>query len=134
MTTINDIAGMGGEKADALRRMGIDTMEELLEVGGTSQGRQEIAEKTGLDSDEILDWVNRADLSRIRGVRTEYADLLEASGVDTVKELARRNPQNLFETLQAVNEEHELVRRMPTREQVNDWVDQAKALSPKVTY
>lgn len=134
MTTINDIAGVEGEKADALRRMGIETMEKLLEVGGTSKGRQEIAAKTGFDADEILDWVNRADLSRIRGVRREYADLLEVSGVDTVRELAQRNPQNLFETLQAVNEEHELVQRMPTREQVNEWVEQAKVLPPKVTY
>jgi predicted RecB family nuclease len=134
MTTINDIAGVEGEKADALRQMGIETMEKLLETGGTPKGRQEIAAKTGLDADEILDWVNRADLSRIRGVRREYADLLEVSGVDTVRELAQRNPQNLFESLQAVNEEQELVQRMPTREQVNDWVDQAKALSPKVTY
>ncbi len=134
MTTINDIAGVEGEKADALRRMGIETMEKLLEVGGTSKGRQEIAAKTGFDADEILDWVNRADLSRIRGVRREYADLLEVSGVDTVRELAQRNPQNLFETLQAVNEEHELVQRMPTREQVNEWVEQAKVLPSKVTY
>jgi predicted flap endonuclease-1-like 5' DNA nuclease len=103
-------------------------------VGTTPKGRQQLEEKTGIGHKLILEWVNLADLMRVKGVGAEYADLLEEAGVDTVKELCHRNPDNLHAALLKVNEQKRLVRQVPGRNQVTDWVAQAKALPPKVTY
>lgn len=134
MAKIEAIEGIGPAYAEKLRAAGISTTEALLRAGATPQGRAELAEKTGIRPDLILAWVNRADLMRVKGVGEEYSDLLEAAGVDTVVELARRNPDNLYEKLVQVNGEKHLVRRLPTREMVAAWIEHAKTLERVVTY
>ncbi len=134
MTKLTQIEGIGEVYAQKLQAVGIETVEALLEKGSTPKGRQELEEQAGIGGQLILKWVNRADLFRIKGIGEEYADLLEAAGVDTVPDLARRNPENLYQALQAVNEERKLVRRLPTLEQVNGWIAQAKELPRIVTY
>lgn len=134
MAKLETIEGIGSVYADQLREAGISSVEALLETGATPEGRQEIHETTGIGDELILDWVNRADLMRVRGVGEEYSDLLERAGVDTVVELAQRNAQNLYQKMAEVNEEEELVRRLPTPVMVEDWVKQAKALPRGVSY
>ncbi|HII86115.1 TPA: DUF4332 domain-containing protein, partial [Candidatus Bathyarchaeota archaeon] len=112
----------------------IRTTDELLGVGGTKQGRKELSEKTGISETVLLEWVNMADLFRIKGIGEEYSDLLKEAGVSTVIELARRNPENLQETLVGVNEAKNLVRRTPTLNQTKDWIEQAKRLPRKVEH
>jgi predicted flap endonuclease-1-like 5' DNA nuclease len=134
MAKIITVEGIGDVYAQKLMGAGIDTTEALLEKGATPQGRKELAEKTGIGAKSILEWVNRVDLLRIKGVGEEYSDLLEAVGVDTVPELAQRNAENLHAKMREVNEEKELVRRLPTLSQVGDWIEQAKALPRVITY
>jgi predicted flap endonuclease-1-like 5' DNA nuclease len=134
VTKLVDIEGIGEKYAQALKGAGIDTAEELLREGGTPAGREAIGEKTGLSGKLILEWVNHADLMRIKGVGSEYADLLEAAGVDTVPELGQRNAANLAEKLAEINEAKSLVRRVPTAAEVEGWVDEAKTLPRAVEY
>lgn len=134
MTRLSDIEGIGKVYAEKLEAAGISTTEELLKAGSTPNGRKTLADETGISGKLILKWVNRADLFRINGIGEEYADLLEVAGVDTVPELAQRNPANLHHTLIEVNEEKELVRRVPGENQVKEWVDQAKELPRVITY
>lgn len=133
-TPIIDIEGIGEVYAKKLNDVGIFTTTHLLEEGGTKVGREELAEKTGISEKLILEWVNLSDLMRIKGVGEEYSDLIEEAGVDTVVELARRNPDNLFAKIIEINEEQQLVRRTPTLDNVKDWVEQAKQLPRKVEY
>ena len=134
MPGIVDIEGIGEVFAKKLKSVGVSTTEALLEVGGTAKGRTELASKTGISEAKILEWVNRADLYRIKGVGSEYSDLLEAAGVDTVVELAKRVPANLLAKMEEVNKAKKLVRKMPVESQVKDWIEQAKALPRKVSY
>jgi predicted flap endonuclease-1-like 5' DNA nuclease len=134
MAKIIDIEGIGEAFAAKLEGAGVATVEALLEKGGSPSGRKNLAEATGLSTDRILEWVNRADLMRIKGVGSEYSDLLEAAGVDTVKELATRRPDNLHAKLLEVNEAKKLVRRTPTLDDVASWIAEAKTLPPKVSY
>src|SRR5512135_3361970 len=128
---IIDIQGIGPALADKLSRVGIRSTEALLKEGATPDGRKKISESTGINHDSILKWVNHADLYRIKGIGSEYSELLEEAGVDTVVELAHRNAENLFATMQAKNEEKKLVRRLPTQKQVEAWIAEAKQL-PKM--
>lgn len=134
MTSLIKIEGIGEVYAAKLKEAGIGTIEALLAKGATPAGRQELEEKTGISGKLILEWVNHADLFRIKGVGEEYADLLEAAGVDTVPELAQRNAENLAQKLAEVNAEKKLVRRLPTPGQVADWVAQAKELPRVINY
>lgn len=134
MANIEQISGIGPVYAEKMRAAGIRTTEALLRAGATPQGRQELAEKIGVSADTILKWVNRADLMRITGIGEQYSDLLEVAGVDTVLELARRNPDNLHEKLVEVNAEKRLVRRLPTRDMVANWIEQAKGLERAISY
>jgi predicted flap endonuclease-1-like 5' DNA nuclease len=134
MTRLIKIEGIGETYAQRLEQAGFSTIEELLEQGASPKGRQELVDKTGISATLILKWVNRADLVRVKGIGEEYADLLEAAGVDTVPELAQRNPQNLYPKLAEVNAAKKLVRRVPALSQVEDWVAQAKDLPRRVTY
>lgn len=134
MTKIEEIEGIGPVYGGRLSDAGIPTVEALLEQGGTPRGRKTIAEATGIDATHILDWVNRADLMRVNGVGSEYADLLENSGVDSVKELSHRRPDNLHAKMLEVNEEKHLVRRTPALSEVERWVAEAKTLPGAVTY
>ena len=128
------VEGIGEVYSGKLREAGVDTPQVLLERGATPQGRKELAETTGISATLILEWVNHVDLFRIKGVGSEYADLLEEAGVDTVVELAQRNPANLFEKLSEVNTEKSLVRKLPTAAEVEDWVSQAKDLPRMISY
>jgi predicted flap endonuclease-1-like 5' DNA nuclease len=134
MAKLIDIEGIGPKYAETLKKAGISSQNSLLEKGSTPSGRKKIAQDAGLNEKMVLEWVNRADLSRVKGIGEEYADLLEAAGVDTVPELARRNAENLFSAIQAVNGEKKLVRQLPTNTQVEGWISQAKALPRKVEY
>ncbi len=131
MTRLSEIEGIGDAYAAKLEDSGISSIENLLKVCCEKKGRKEIGEKAGISEKLILNWVNRADLARINGVSTQYADLLEYAGVDTVPELAQRKPENLHEKMAEVNKAQQLVRQVPGLSQVQDWVTQAKQL-PRV--
>lgn len=128
------IEGIGDMNAEMMKNAGVKTTESLLKRGSTPQGREALAEETRIPGGLILEWVNRADLFRIKGVGEEYSDLLEQAGVDTVPELAQRNAKNLHGQLQEVNVEKRVVRRLPSASQVEDWIEQAKQLPRVITY
>ncbi|MEM6708796.1 MAG: DUF4332 domain-containing protein [Pseudomonadota bacterium] len=134
MTSLTTIEGIGPVYEEKLKGAGIDSCEELLEKGATAKGRAEIVEASGIDKGRILKFVNHADLCRVKGVGGEYSELLEASGVDTVPELAQRNADNLAKKMEEVNEEKKLVRSLPSAKQVADWVAQAKELPRVITH
>jgi len=134
MASIIDIEGIGEVYTRKLQDAGIRTTGALLKQGASPRGRQELAARTGVSGTLILEWVNHADLYRIKGVAEEYSDLLEEAGVDTVVELAQRNPDNLYKKIAEVNAAKDLVRRLPSRDQVADWVRQAKFLPRVMTY
>jgi predicted flap endonuclease-1-like 5' DNA nuclease len=131
---IKDIEGIGPAYAKKLEKAGIHTTDALLKAGATAKGRKELAAETGISETLILEWVNLADLYRIRGIGSEYADLLEEAGVDTVAELAKRVAANLYEKMVEVNQAKNLVNRLPGLSQVADWIEQAKKLPKVVTY
>ncbi|HUT40512.1 MAG TPA: DUF4332 domain-containing protein [Gammaproteobacteria bacterium] len=131
---IHTIEGIGARYAGLLGTAGIVTTDHLLQAGATGKGRAELALKTGISSKLILKWVNMCDLFRVRGVATQYAELLEAAGVDTVKELRNRNSENLAQALSAVNIEKRLVRQVPNSKRVGGWIEHAKTLQPMVSY
>ena len=128
------VEGIGPVYAGKLKEIGIVTPLDLLKGGAFPKGRAEIAEKSGISGKLILEWVNHCDLYRIKGIGSEWADLLEEAGVDTVVELSMRNPKNLFDKMNLVNEEKKLVRKTPAQAQVEDWVGQAKQLPRVVNY
>ena len=134
MASLIKIEGIGEKYATKLKMIGISTTGRLLDRGRTPQGRKEIAEKSGISKTLILEWVNLADLFRIKGVGEEYSDLLEEAGVDTVVELAQRNPTNLYTSVVEVNKKKKLVRKLPTEDQIKAWVKQAKKLPRIVEY
>jgi predicted flap endonuclease-1-like 5' DNA nuclease len=134
MPSIIDVEGIGPAYKKKLKGIGISTTDGLLEAGATPKGRKELAEKTGIGDALILEWVNLADLYRIKGVGSEYSDLLEEAGVDTVVELSKRVAKHLFEKMVETNAKKKLVRKLPTEAQIADWVDQAKKLPRKVFY
>lgn len=134
MAKLEIIEGIGGFYANKLRAAGIGSVEALLEKGRTPEGRREIEEASGIGHALVLEWVNLADLMRIKGIGEEYSDLLEEAGVDTVKELRNRVPGNLHQKMLEVNKAKRLVRRPPALSQVERWVRQARSLPPKVTY
>ncbi len=134
MTAIIKIEGIGPVHAEALAKVGVKSVEKLLELGATPAGRKALAEKTDINPKTLLEWVNHADLYRIKGVAEEYSDLLEEAGVDTVVELAKRVPENLVEKISTINLEKKLVRQLPTLKMVADWVAQAKKLPRMIEY
>ncbi|OJX47095.1 MAG: ferredoxin [Chloroflexi bacterium 44-23] len=134
MAPLIKIEGIGPKFAEKLAKVGLKSTEGLLKAGSTPQGRKKIAEDTGISATLILEWVNLTDLFRIKGVGEEYSDLLEEAGVDTVVELATRNPQNLIVKIQEVNASKKLVRKLPVLSQVEDWVQQAKKLPRVIQY
>ncbi len=132
MPSIDAIEGIEHRLATKLRKGRVRTTEALLKQGATRKGRAELAAATGINEQLILSWVNRADLFRVKGVGEEYSGLLESAGVDTVKELRRRNPANLLSAMVEINTAKRLVRRLPTESMVARWVDHAKTLDPVV--
>lgn len=134
MAKLADVEGIGPAYAKKLKKAGVRSSNSLLEMGATPRGRKELAERAGFSASTILEWVNHVDLFRIKGVGEEYADLLEAAGVDTVVELAQRNAANLHERLTAANSKKRLVRQLPAEKQVADWIRQAKKLPRRISY
>jgi len=134
MAKIVDVEGVGTKYADKLIKAGIATTDALLKAGATPKVRKALAEKTGIGDALILKWVNHVDLYRIKGVGSEYSELLEAAGVDTIPELAQRKAGNLTQKIVAVNQEKKLVRKLPVESQVADWIEQAKKLPRVITY
>jgi predicted flap endonuclease-1-like 5' DNA nuclease len=134
MAKIIDVEGIGTKYADKLIKVGVSTTEALLKAGATPKGRMELAEKTGIGDALILKWVNHVDLYRIKGVGSEYSELLEAAGVDTIPELAQRKAANLAQKIVAVNLEKKLVRKLPVESQIANWIEQAKKLPRAITY
>lgn len=134
MTKLQTIEGIGDTYAEKLEQAGIASLEALLEQCKTPKGRADLAERSGINDKLVLKWANRADLFRVKGIGEEYGDLLEIAGVDTVPELAQRNAENLYNKMAEVNAERNLVRRLPSQNQVADWVEQAKQLPRMLTY
>lgn len=134
MTNLTTIEGIGEVYSGQLTEAGISTTEDMLEKAATLAGRQAIEEETGISGKLILRWANMADLFRINGVSEEYADLLEACGVDTVPELAQRNPENLYQALVQTNEEKQLTHGTFGESQVASWISEAKELPRVLTY
>ena len=128
------IEGVGPAYAAKLIAAGIRTTDGLLRQGATPAGRKSISESTGIEPARILEWVNRADLMRVRGVGEQYSDLLESAGVDSVRELARRRPDTLHARMLELNASRKLVRRPPTLNAVEGWVSAARSLPTAVTH
>jgi predicted flap endonuclease-1-like 5' DNA nuclease len=131
---ISEIVGIGPDGADRLRSVGIRTASKLLEAAKSPKERKLLAEKTGIDGKRILSWANLVDRMRIKGVGEDYARLLQAAGVDTVKELKYRNPAKLARAMAEANAKRKLVRVLPSDGAVERWIDQAKRLQLKITY
>ena len=134
MPSIDAIEGVGPKYATKLRKARIRTTEGLLKKGATRTGRKNIAAATGFTVEQVLGWVNRADLMRVKGIGEEYSDLLEAAGVDTVKELKNRKPGSLHAKMVAINEKKRLVRRLPTEQMVAKWIAHAMRLPAVVKH
>lgn len=134
MPKLSEIEGIGPKYAKVLADVGVRGTGGLLTRAGSASGRQELAKASGLTTKQILAWVNRADLMRVKGVGEEYSDLLEVAGVDTVKELATRRADNLHAKMLEVNTKKKLVRRPPSQSMVEAWVANAKTLKPAVTH
>lgn len=140
MASIEAIEGIGPANGKKLRAAGIKTCERLLTLCCDKKGRKAVSDSTGIGHGVLLEWANRADLMRIKGVGSEYSDLLEASGVDTVKELRRRKAENLTTKMVEVNAAHvkktkkSIVRRTPALSEVSRWIEHAATLDPVITH
>lgn len=134
MAKLTTIEGVGEKLAEKLKKAGVGSVEKLLEAGATRAGRKKLAAAAGIDDKRILRFVNHADLMRIKGIGGEYSELLEASGVDTVADLARRKAENLHAKMTEVNAKKKLVRSLPTADKVAGWVAEAGSLERVVKY
>lgn len=128
MYKLTQIEGIGSKYSEMLKKAGISDQEDLLQTCSSRRGRLKLAEQTGISHKLILKWTNQADLARVHGISEEYAELLEKAGVDSIPELAHRDPQNLYSVLLEKNETRHLVRRVPSLPQVVTWVEEAKKL------
>lgn len=131
---LDEIEGIGPAYAAKLEAAGIKNTDQLLEKAGSGKGREELAEASGVSKALLLEWVNHVDLMRIKGVGSEFSDLLEEAGVDSCPELGHRNAANLTAKMAELNETKKLVRRVPTESEVQGWIDQAKTLPKVVTH
>jgi predicted flap endonuclease-1-like 5' DNA nuclease len=131
---VEKIEGVGSKFAAKLATAGVTNTKHLLDRAATRKGRAELAKVTGVDEKLILKWANMSDLMRIKGVGEEFSELLEIAGVDTVKELAKRRPDNLRASMVEANEKRKLVRQLPSVKQCENWVTQAKTMDPVMSY
>lgn len=134
MAKVSDIEGIGPVNEKKLNDVGIKTVSGLLKMCCDRKGRKSVAEASGIEESQLLKWANFADLYRIKGIGSEYSELMEAAGVDTVKELRNRNAENLHAKMAEVNESKKLVRQLPSLSRVQDFVEQAKGLDPVITH
>lgn len=132
--SVKEIRGMTAAHASVLAEQGCGTTATLLSACATPAQRKAVADRTGLSASQVLHYANRADLMRVSGIGTKYGDLLEAAGVDTVKEMATRRPDNLLAKLGEVNQTAKLVKALPAQADVEKWIAEAKALPPKLNY
>ncbi len=132
MARIDQVAGIGQRQATRLRKAGIRTGKGLIEAASTRRGRTELARTTGLSPKDLQLWVHHADLLRVRGVGAEYAELLVAAGVDTLRDLRRRNPTALLAKIIGMNGARKVVSRLPTESMVEGWIDSAGGLDPSI--
>ncbi|MCP3979238.1 MAG: DUF4332 domain-containing protein [bacterium] len=131
---IDEIEGIGPTYREKLTAAGVTTTDHLLEHCCSKDGRKKMAAQTGLSEKQLLDWTNMADLMRVSGVGRQYAELLEAAGVDTIKELRTRNAENLAAKIVEVNTEKKLANATPSVSVVTDWIAQANETEPKITH
>jgi predicted flap endonuclease-1-like 5' DNA nuclease len=131
---IDEIEGIGPAYREKLSAAEIKGTDDLLRLCCDAKGREAVAERTGVSEKQLLEWSNKADMMRISGVGPQFAELLEASGVDTVKELRNRNADNLAEKIQEINSKKKLAKSSPAVGQVRQWIDQAKTMDPTITH
>jgi len=131
---VEEIEGVSSVFAQRLAAAGVPTVEALLAQGSKSAERARLASSTGISEDLLLRWVNHADLMRVKGIGTEFSELLEAAGIDSCSELAQRRPENLHARLDEINKAKKLVRRAPTPNEVGKWVAEARHLPKVVTH
>lgn len=131
---IDEIEGIGPVYKEKLAVAGIKTTDDLLDLCASAKGRKETSSKTGIDASQLLKWANMADLMRISGIGRQFAELLKAAGVDTVKELRTRKAENLAAKLAQINGEKKLAKTVPVASQVQAWVDKAKETEPLITH
>ncbi len=132
--SIEDIEGIGPVYAEKLAAADIKTTAQFLNVCRSARGRAETAARTGISEKLILSWSNMADLMRVNGVGSQYAEILHAAGVDTIKELRRRDPKKLLSAMEAVNEANKLAGNCPSLGVVQGWVDSAQDMEPLITH
>lgn len=132
MASIDQVAGVDHKKATKLRKAGIRTSKALIETASTRRGRSELARATGITPKDLQMWVHHADLLRVRGVGAEYAELLVAAGVDTIRDLRRRNPTALVAKIIGLNGANRVVNRLPTESMVEGWIVSAAELEPSI--
>ena len=131
---VEEIEGIGPAQAKKLAKAGIKTTTALLDHCGGRKGRRTTAQLTGVSEKLLLKWTNMADLMRVPGIGQEFSELLEAAGVDTVKELRKRNSANLLGKMKEVNRIRRLTRRLPAKSMVERWVAGAKKLAPTISH
>lgn len=134
MAKITEIEGIGPANAEKLGKAGIRTVEGLLKTCASKSGRKSTAAATGIVESTILEWTNMADLFRVKGISSQYSELLKAAGVDTVKELRNRNAANLHAKISEVNAAKNLVRQVASLSQVEGFIASAKGLEPVITH
>lgn len=133
MARIDEVAGVSVRDATKLRKAGIKTSRGLIETGSTRRGRTDLSARTGIAPRDLQNWVHHADLLRVKGVGAEYAELLVAAGVETIRDLRRRNPTALVAKIISMNGSSKVVRRLPTESMVNGWIDAARKVEPSLT-
>jgi predicted RecB family nuclease len=131
---LTDIEGIEEDAVSVLKSVGIRSTERLLEAASTLKGRKTLAIKTGFEEKQLLYWANGADRMRVKGISKEYAELLQAAGVDTVKELKYRNPANLAKAMAEANRKRKMVHLLPSQKVIKRWIEHAKSLPLKITY
>jgi len=133
MARIDQVAGVEQKAATRLRKVGVRTSKGLIEQASTRRGRTELSKSTGVTPKDLQLWVHHADLLRVRGVGAEYADLLVAAGVDTLRDLRRRNPTALLAKIIGLNGSERVVSRLPTESMVENWITSAVDLEPSIS-
>ena len=131
---IEEVEGIGPKYAEKLGEVKIKNTDDLLKLCCDKKGRKAVSEETGISEKHLLEWANLADLMRIKGVGEEYADLLEEAGVDTVKELATRNAENLAEAMEKTNAKKNLTNAVPSAKTVQKWIDEAGKMKPLISH